>query len=72
MRSVHVVLGTVGLAIIVGVIVSSLAADWLIVLAVVAVALVAGELTRLAIPHDRRLSAFGRLSPFADRRRQDQ
>src|SRR5258707_7065516 len=49
---IHIILGTVGLAVIVGVIVSALAADWSTLLALVALALAAGLLTRFAIPRD--------------------
>jgi hypothetical protein len=71
-KLIHISLGTLGLVVIIGVIIFAVAGDWLTLVAVMALALTAGLITRFAIPREQRLRALKRLSPSVARRNRDQ
>jgi membrane protein YdbS with pleckstrin-like domain len=64
-KLIHIVFATVGLAVIVGVMVWAVSAVWVTLVALMALAAVAGLLTRFAIPREQRLRMLERLNRSA-------
>jgi hypothetical protein len=67
-KFIHDLLGIVGLAVIVGLLIVGIAGNWATFFLILGVDLLAGLVTRFTVPRDQRLQLLERVRPSAAKR----